>query len=292
MKARHQSLIVVVGETAAGKSALALRLAKEFNGEIISADSRTVYRGMDIGTAKPTKEEMAAVPHHLIDIVNPDENFTVADFKKQAIQAIEDIASRGKLPIMVGGTGLYVDSVLYDYNFRYPAASPARENLNKKSVDELQLMIMRRGLELPNNPKNPRHLIRVLETDGLQAHKKELRKHTLVLGLAPERDELKRQIEKRTNAMLEAGLVDEIKQLADRFGWDVEPLQAPAYKAFRGYIEGAETLAEAKEKLIKNDLALAKRQRTWFKRNKSIHWLSTPVKWQSVVDQVTTFLES
>src|SRR4051812_49125553 len=118
-------LVVVVGETAAGKSALALRIAQKFNGEIVSADSRTVYKGMDIATAKPTAAEMAAVPHHLIDVVDPDEPFTAADFKKRAVKAIDDITNRGKLPILVGGTGLYIDSVLYDYNFRYPAASPA-----------------------------------------------------------------------------------------------------------------------------------------------------------------------
>jgi tRNA A37 N6-isopentenylltransferase MiaA len=143
---------------------------------------------------------------------------------------------------------------------------------------------------MPNNAQNPRHLIRTIETDGLAPVKDDLRPNTLVIGLQPSREELRDRLIKRTNAMLEAGLVPEIKRLVKAYGWDNQALQAPAYKAFREYISGQESLEDAKQKNLKYDLTLAKRQRTWFKRNKSIHWLSTPVIWHNVVATVTTFL--
>lgn len=285
-------LIVIVGETASGKTDLALRLAGQFNGEIIAADSRTVYRGMDIGTAKPTAEEQARVRHHLLDVAEPDQKFTAADFKKLAQEAIKDITKRGKLPIMAGGSGLYIDSVLYDYKFRRPAESTARDYLSSRSVEELQLMLLERGLPMPNNPRNPRHLIRTIETDGLVSSKKELRPETLIIGLQPDRQELKHKIIGRVGQMLKSGLIDEIKVLVERYGWEAEALQVPGYRAFRSYLEGEETLDEARQKFIQNDLHLAKRQRTWFKRNKSIQWYSTPVKWTNVVERITTFLNT
>lgn len=282
-------LIVIVGETGSGKSELAIRLAKKFNGEVIAADSRTVYKGMDIGTAKVAPAERDGIRHHLLDVVEPDQDFSAAEFKKMAVQAIDQIANGGKLPILAGGSGLYIDSVLYDYKFRTPPSS-AREYLNKKTVTELQLMIQERGLPVPVNSRNPRHLIRTIETDGLVSVKDELRRNTLIIGLQPDRDELKTRLETRADAMIRAGLVAEVKRLSETYGWEIKPMQAPAYKAFRNYIEGHESLAEAKQKFVRYDLDLAKRQRTWFKRNKSIQWFSTPVNWSTVVAVVTTFL--
>jgi tRNA dimethylallyltransferase len=284
-------LIVIVGETGAGKSALAIKLAKQFNGEIIAADSRTVYRDMDIGTAKPTPKERAAVPHHLLDVVDPDEKFSAAEFKKMANKAIEEISQRGKLPIMAGGSGLYVDSVLFDYKFRTPAAN-TREYLNKKSITELQLTILERGLPMPKNAQNPRHLIRMIETDGLVSVKSELRPNTLVIGLRTDREGLRQRLKARADAMFKAGLINEIKLLVKLYGWDNEALRAPGYKSCREYIEGVESLEAAKKKLVQDHLNLAKRQRTWFKRNKSIQWFSTPVNWHDVVVTVTTFLNN
>lgn len=255
-RARTKPLVVVVGETASGKSALALELAEKFNGEIICADSRTVYKGLEIGTAKPSSEEREKVKHHLLDIVEPNQTFSAADFKQLANEAINDISSRGKIPILVGGTGLYIDAVLFDYGF----ASAGAER----------------------DPVNPRHL-----NSAELRQKRPLRANTLIIGLAPERSILKEKIKKRVEVMVGNGLVDEARGLGEQYGWDSTALQAPAYKAFREYIEGRIELEEAKALFVKNDLNLAKRQRTWFKRNNSIQWLDDPRK---AVEIVTTFL--
>lgn len=248
-------MIVVVGETASGKTALAIELAEKLNGEIICADSRTVYRGMDVGTAKPTAEERARVRHHLLDVVSPEEPFTVADFKKIANEAITDIASRGKLPIMVGGSGLYVDAVIYDYGF---------SSLNAKR-DEV----------------NPRHA-----DSDVAGSRKDLRKNTLVLGLKLERGVLEQRIKERVEAMVAGGLVEETKRLMENYP-NSKALDSTGYKAFRGYIEGSLSLDEAKALFVQNDLKLAKRQRTWFKRNNSIRWVDNR---EDAVDVATTFL--
>src|SRR5688572_25180412 len=159
-------LIVILGPTASGKSALALGLAKQFGGEIIAADSRTVYRGMDIGTAKPSVEEQRQVRHHLIDVVSPDGPFTVADFQRLAFDAIADIGARAKTPLLVGGSGLYIDAVIYNFSFREPSNGLGRSKLQMLSVDQLQELLEEQGIPLPENKKNPRHLIRALETAG------------------------------------------------------------------------------------------------------------------------------
>jgi tRNA dimethylallyltransferase len=283
-------LLVIVGETASGKSALAIEMAEKFNGEIICADSRTVYRGMDIGTAKPTAEERKRVLHHCLDLVDPDEPFTVADFKREAQKAIEDITSRGKLPILVGGTGLYVDAILYDFSFRQPGDTNTRAELAVLSVQELQNRILEQGIGLPNNPQNPRHLVRALETGGETPDRKPLRSNTLIIGLNPDREVLKARIASRTDQMIEKGLVDEVRQVSDKYGWAVPALQAPAYKAFHAYIDGSISLDEAKTLNLNNDLRLAKRQCTWFKRNKSIQWFDNRDKLAEIVDVTTTFL--
>jgi tRNA dimethylallyltransferase len=265
-------LVVIVGETASGKSAVALELAERFNGEVICADSRTVYHGMDIGTAKPSPEEQAWIPHHLLDVVDPDEPFTVADFKRLATRAIDDISRRGKLPILVGGTGLYIDAVLFDFDFRSIPSPELRAELTVLSVPELQARLQAADIPLPNNPHNPRHLIRALETSGESSSRKSLRKNTLIIGLLTDREDLRERIAARVEAMITNGFVAEVKRLAKQYGWEIPPLQAPGYKAFRGYLEGTTTLEEAKALFVQNDLSLAKRQRTWFKRNNSIHW--------------------
>jgi tRNA dimethylallyltransferase len=286
-------LVVIVGETASGKSAVALRLAQEFNGEIICADSWTVRRGMDIGTAKPTPEEQALVPHHLLDIVGPDEDFTAAVFKRLAQAAINDIASRGKLPIMVGGTGLYIDSVLYDFGFLMAGDREARAELNELSVPELLQKIDKQGLSTDEiDTRNKRRLIRLIETNGATPTRQELRANTLLLGLRPEREVLNERIIARVDAMLSAGLEREVRELSDRYGWDAEGLKGVGYAQWRDYFKSTQSLGETRQKIIKASLDLAKRQRTWFKRDKSIRWLATPVKWLDVVDSVTTFLQT
>jgi tRNA dimethylallyltransferase len=233
----NSPLIVIVGETASGKTVLAIDLAKQISGEIIAADSRTVYKEMDIGTAKPTPQEKGGIPHFLLDVVKPDHPFSASDFKYLATQAIEEISSRGHVPIMVGGSGLYIDSVIYDFTFRPKADPGVREQLQKLSVQELQERILGLGLDLPSNMQNPVHLIRTIETNGQQPMRKPLRDNTLII----DRQELKTKLKKRVEAMLKQGLIQEIKSLVKNYGWDAPGLQSTSYKAFRQYFEGQGT---------------------------------------------------
>jgi tRNA dimethylallyltransferase len=236
-------LLVIVGPTASGKSDLAMKLAKKLEGEIICADSRTVYKGLNIGTAKPSATDRVEVPHHILDIIEPDEDFNVADFKRLAEQAMEDIQARGKFPILVGGSGLYVDAVLFDYEFSETNS--------------------------PKDDANPRHLDK-----NVPRRRSELRKDTLVIGLAVDKEELKARIEKRIEEMLAQGLIEEVRQIQAHYPGS-KALLAPGYKAFSEHLAGRLSLEEAKALFIKNDYNLAKRQISWFKRNKKIHWLNT-----------------
>lgn len=285
----NSPLVVLVGETASGKTALAIKLAQQYNGEIICADSRTVYTGMDIGTAKPTAAEQAAVPHHLINVVSPDQPFTVADFKCLALKAIEDISSRSKVPFLVGGTGLYVDAVIYDFDFSDLPDPVERARLQKMTIQELQQEIVQKGYDLPKNSQNPRHLMRVIETEGAvtQSENRELRPNTLLIGLSIDREELRAKLAKRVEKMIADGLIRETEELLHHYGPDAQALQSTGYKAIRRYLSGELSLAEAKADFVRNDWQLAKRQRTWFKRNKSIHWLR---KQKEIEDLITTFL--
>jgi tRNA dimethylallyltransferase len=242
MVAKVTPLVVIIGETASGKTALAIELAQKFNGEIICADSRTVYRGMDIGTAKPTKEEQAMTPHHLLDIRDPDETYNVVEFQKDAKKQIREISKRGKLPIMVGGSGLYVDSVIYDYTF-----SPTAER----------------------DTSNPRHT-----ATGQAPDDKQLRDNTLIIGLKLDKDNLEVRIQERMRSMLSSGLIDEVKSLISKYGYDNEVLRGSGYYAFADYINGTQSLDESSQKFMRTSTLLAKKQRTWFKRNKSIQWIN------------------
>lgn len=280
-------LVVVVGPTASGKSALAMRIAQTHNGEIIAADSRTVYRGMDIGTAKPTSQDQELVPHHLIDVRDPDEPFSAAEFKELANQAINDVASRGRLPIMVGGTGLYIDAVIFDYHFGPAADQAQRAVLNAMSVKELQDLCRQKNIDLPINNENKRHLVRALELGGLISHKKQLRANTFVVGISTERDILRRGVSERAKEMVTEGVLEEVKRIGQKYAWRGEALKGNIYRIFRGVIEGSKTIDEATEEFIRSDMALAKRQMTWFKRNQFIHWSTNPEELQQQVD---TFL--
>jgi tRNA dimethylallyltransferase len=291
MNKTQPPLLVIVGETASGKTALSLELAQRFNGEIICADAWTVRKGADIGTAKPIAAERALAPHHLIDIVEPDGDFTAAVFKRLANQAIDDIVSRGKLPIMVGGTGLYVDGVLYDYNFLPAGDRSDREELNRLSIAKLLERIEYSKLELGDiDTRNKRRLIRLIETKGKRPTKRPLRGNTFIIGLKTDREVIEQRIVSRLDDMLAGGLEGEVRELAGRYGWQAEALKGIGYAQWRGYFEGTQSLPETRQKIIKATFDFAKRQRTWFKRNKSIHWFHTPVNLEQVVDSVTTFL--
>jgi tRNA dimethylallyltransferase len=284
---------VIVGETASGKSALAMELAREFNGEIICADSWTVRREVSIGTAKPPLQDQEEIPHHLVDVVGPDEDFTAAVFKRLATAAIDDITSRGKLPIMVGGTGLYIDGVLFDYGFLDAGDRSAREGLSALSNDDLLGKISEQGIELGDvDVRNKRRLIRLLETNGAVPSRGEMRSNTLVLGLQIDRTQLDDRITQRVDIMIAAGLEAEVHGLVKRYGWDCEALKGVGYSQWKPYFLGAASLPETRDKIIKATKDLAKRQRTWFKRNNSIHWLQTPVNQSTTAAIVTTFLST
>ena len=285
-------LLVIVGETGSGKSALAMELAKTFNGEIISADSWAVYKHFDIGTAKPTAEEQAEVPHHLIDVADPRVGFSAAEFQRLAFAAIDDISARGKLPILVGGTGLYVDCVIYNYSFLPPGDPKQRELLNEMSLQELiekadALELDTTGIDM----RNKRRIIRLIENNGVRPSREELRPHTVLLGVQRPLEELRERLVQRMDVMVAAGFAGEVYRLGEAFGWGCEPMQAPNYRTFAKYINRHLSLSKAKEQCIQNDLQLAKKQRTWFKRNKGIHWLSTEDKTARAVELVTTFLD-
>ena len=249
-------LVAIVGETASGKSALAMVIAERCNGEIIAADSRTVYKGMDIGTAKPSREDRERIPHYGLDMVTPAERFTAFDFKNEAIETMASIVERGKVPILVGGTGLYIDSVIFDYRFNQFGAE--------------------------RDETNPRHLKNPDQTD-----RSAMRSNTLVIGMRLEPEILRKRIRERVDQMVDAGLIGEVERLTQKYGAEAPALQAPGYKAFQKYLLGEVNLEQAKAEFIKNDLALAKRQRTWFKRNQSIHWIQKQIE---AVDLITTFL--
>ncbi|HYH75562.1 MAG TPA: tRNA (adenosine(37)-N6)-dimethylallyltransferase MiaA [Candidatus Saccharimonadales bacterium] len=280
-------VIAIVGETASGKTALALHLAREFPGEIIAADSRTVYKDMNIGTAKPSPAEQAAIPHYGLDVVSPNEQFSAADFKRLATDAINQIGERHKIAYIVGGTGLYIDSLLYNFQFRKKGAPALRAYLESLDVWQLQQLLHKDNIPLPQNALNPRHLIRAIETKGEPATRSALRPNTLIIGVNIERDVLRKKLVARVEQMVKQGFIDEVKALAQQYGWEAPALQAPGYRAFKNYIEGGGTLEDAMAQFVQNDSNLAKRQRTWFKRNKDINWISNT---EEAVDLVTTFL--
>lgn len=281
-------LVVIVGPTASGKSALAIKLAKLFNGEIICADSWTVYKDFDIGTAKPGMADLAVVPHHLLDVTDAKKGFSAALFKDLANEAINDVSSRKKLPFLVGGTGLYIDSVIYDYSFLPPGPDDVRERLNGLGISELLTEAKIKKLDTSSiDVRNKRRIIRLIENNGRMPDKHPLRQNTLVIGLTVDPELLKSRITERVNKMIEIGLEQEVKGLVGRFGYDAEPMKGIGYQEWRGYFEDHQTLDETKQRIIKSTIDLVKRQRTWFKRNKSIHWVEDS---SEAVELITTYL--
>ena len=288
MVAKVGPLIAVFGETASGKSQLALQLARKFDGEIIAADSWTVYKHFDIGTAKPSATDQARLKHHLIDVADPKTGFNAALFKKLANKAIDDILARGKLPILVGGTNLYIDCVIYDYSFLPPIPHSEREARNQKGLPELMEEAHRAGIDLQGiDIRNKRRVIRALESEGKRPTKMQLRPNTLLLGIQTDRETLRRRVAERVDKMISLGLEQEAKVLSEKYGWSAEPMKGIGYREWREYFEGSKTLAETRELIISTSMNLAKRQRTWFKRNNSIRWVNDPI---SAVDIATTFL--
>lgn len=267
------TLVVVVGPTASGKTALAIELAKRYNGEIICADSRTVYKNMDIGTAKPTKEEQAEVQHWGLDLVEPGERFTAADFKHYADAKIQDIRARGKVPFMVGGTGLYVDAVIFDYQFGNDVDQSRRQELETRTVDELIDYCIENNISLPENERNKRRLVRAIEQGGVNTQRRSEPINTsIIVGIATDRDVLRTRIEDRVEQILTNGVVEEAIKLGKKYGWNNEAMTGNIYPLIKLYLESKLTIEEVKEKFTTLDWRLAKRQLTWLRRNPYIYW--------------------
>jgi len=266
-------LIVLVGPTASGKTALAVTLAQRFGGEIICADSRTVYRGMDVGTAKPTLDEQSTVPHWGLDLVDPGDRFTAADFKEYATQKIQEIKGRDHIPFLVGGTGLYVDGLIFDYQFGDNVQDEQRKVYADMSVQQLQKYCEKNNIALPENFKNARHLVRAIELNGSN-HKRRLMPidAAIIVGISTDRDVLRSRICNRTEHIFDNGVVEEAKKLGEMYGWKSEAMTGNIYPLVRQYLDNEKTLSEIKEKFNTLDWRLAKRQMTWLKRNKYIRW--------------------
>lgn len=271
--ASRQPMIVIVGPTASGKTALAIEAAQRYNGEVVCADSRTVYKEMDIGTAKPTTQEQAGIPHWGIDLVEPDERFTAARFQVYAKDAIADIRQRGKLPILVGGTGLYVDSVIFDYKFPQPLNSVMRKKLENLTTEQLYSYCIDNNVELPVNDKNKRHLIQAaLRTNRQPIRKRTPGSDTIIVGIATNKTILEQRIADRTEQMFANGVVEEATILGKKYGWQAEAMTSSVYRLIKLHLENQLSVEEVKDKFTTRDWQLAKRQMTWFRRNPFIEW--------------------
>lgn len=266
-------LVVIAGPTASGKTSLAIRLAKQYNGEIICADSRTIYRDMDIGTAKPTMAEREAVPHWGLDLVSPGETFSAAQFKEYALQKISEIRSRGRLPFLVGGTGLYIDAVIFDFQFGAPPDPTLRHELEKRTVAELQYYCSIHNIKLPENDKNKRHLIRAIEQKNKNnRYEFMIRDNNIVVGIATNKEILRTRIVLRSEQLFLNNVVSEAMLLARKYGWDNEAMTGNVYPLVREFLNKNITENELKRQFVIADWRLAKRQMTWLRRNPFIMW--------------------
>lgn len=283
-----KKVIAIIGPTAVGKTKMSIELAKELDGEIISGDSMQIYRGMDIGTAKVTEEEMQGVPHYLIDIKDPLEEFSVAEFQGLAADLIDEISGRGKVPIIAGGTGLYIQSILYNYNFSVAEANPEYRLFLEKRIqiegidgvyNELRIIDPESCDRI--HPNNVRRVIRALEvyhetgltmTEYLQEQESESRYDHQMIGLTMERSLLYERINKRVDVMVNKGLIQEVKALYDSGIKDCQSIQAIGYKELYDYFNEKVTKEEAIELLKRNSRRYAKRQLTWFRNKMDVEW--------------------
>ena len=287
---QKEKVIVICGPTASGKTKLSIELAKTINGEIVSCDSMQIYKEMNIGTAKPNKEEMQGIKHYLIDFVSPDERYSVADYKKDAKNAIKEILEKGKIPIIVGGTGLYVDSLIYE--IEYPNIEfdeKYRQKLEKEveqngleSLYEKAKMIDEKAIEkISKNDK--KRILRILEIynatgknkteQEIESRRKDIEYDYKVYALKWDRDKLYERINKRVDIMLEQGLIEEVKNIYGRYNKFPTAMQGLGYKEIVEYLEGKISKEEAVEKIKMETRRYAKRQMTWFRKNKQTIWL-------------------
>ena len=302
-------VIVICGPTASGKTALSIELAKKVNGEIISSDSMQIYKDMSIGTAKPTVEEMQEIKHYLIDFVEPNRRYNVAEYKEDAEKAIEEILEKGKTPIIVGGTGLYVDSLIY--GIEYPEIK-----LDEKYRKQLEETVEKEGLQKlyekakkidklameKISPNDKKRIIRVLEIykatgktkteQEIESRKKEIKYDYKVFAINMDREKLYERINKRVDIMIEQGLIQEVKELLKKYNEFPTAMQGLGYKEVVEYLEGNLTKEEMIEKIKMETRRYAKRQITWFKKNKQTIWIDGLEDRQKNIQNILESLKS
>ncbi|PWZ50466.1 tRNA (adenosine(37)-N6)-dimethylallyltransferase MiaA, partial [Staphylococcus pseudintermedius] len=285
-------IVAIVGPTASGKTELGVALAKAIDGEVISGDSMQVYQGMDIGTAKVTPDEMDGIPHHLIDILKPDETYSAYDFQQQAQQLITDITTRGKVPIIVGGTGLYIQSVIYDYQFDDETISPETEQRVAEQMAKLKSYtneaihdylgtfdpISHQEIHPNNRKRVERAISYYLSTKKVLSNRKKSTQltenyDTLLVGIKMSRDTLYSRINSRVDMMLSHGLLDEVQELIELGYESCQSMQAIGYKEIIPVIKNEMPLDEAITLLKQHSRNYAKRQMTWFTNKLNVHWL-------------------
>ena len=296
-----------MGPTAVGKTKLGVRLAKLYNGEVISGDSMQIYKGMDIGTAKIKPEEMEGIPHHMIDIKEPDDSFNVAQFQALVTEKIEDIAKRGKLPIIVGGTGLYIEAVLQGYSFsEAPSDERYRRKLEEKAESEGVEAVhgMLKDIDPENaeriHPNNVRRVIRALEIyhcTGKKMSSNEVQQteylyDATMIGLTMERDALYERINYRVDLMVKEGLIEEVEGLYRSGLRDCQSIQAIGYKEIYDYFDGKVNLEQAIENLKQNSRRYAKRQLTWFRNKMKLRWFAMDdADFEKKVQEICFYIE-
>lgn len=288
-------IITILGITASGKTSLAIKLAQKFNGEIVSADSRQIYKEFNIGTAKPEGHWMmlsgkkvfasGGIPHHLIDFVDPKEDFTLADYKNIAVEKIKEILKRGKTPFLVGGTALYIKSVIENWDI--PKAGPnqtLRKKLENKNTEELYKELKEKdpAAAMITGDKNKRRIVRALEVIHETGKKfSEQRKaenpifKPLKIGLKISKESFLKNVSLRLKEMFGNGLVEEVRRLQKKYSWMLSPMHSIDYQEFKDYFEGKTTLDETKKLITKHHADYARRQMTWFKKDPTINWVSS-----------------
>lgn len=294
-------VIVICGPTASGKTALSIELAKKINGEIVSCDSMQIYKDMDIGTAKPTIEEMQGIKHYMLDFVSPDERYSVADYKKQAKQAIREIIEKGKVPIVVGGTGLYVDSLIYEIEYQ-------NIEFDEKYRKQLEERSEKEGLEVLYNeakkidpeaitkisPNDKKRILRILEIYNATGKNKteqeeESRKNEVefdykVYAISWDREKLYDRINQRVDIMIDQGLIEEVQKIYSKYNKFPTAMQGLGYKEVLEYLEGKCNKQEMIDKIKQETRRYAKRQLTWFRKNKQTIWLDGQEKIQNNIE--------
>ncbi|MFA6446138.1 MAG: tRNA (adenosine(37)-N6)-dimethylallyltransferase MiaA [Candidatus Paceibacterota bacterium] len=293
-------ILVIIGPTAVGKSDLAVELAKKFNGEIISADSRQVYRGMDIGSGKITKNEMKGIPHHLLNVANPKQTYTVAKYQNDAMRAVKDIISRGKLPIVCGGTGFYIQALVDGIILPdVPPNAKLRKTLEKKSVVELYKILQKLDpIRAKNIDKaNPRRLVRAIEIAKALGTIPPISKdnslfNPLFIGLTLPKEKLQKNIEKRYDKRIKKGMAQEVKRLhSSGLSWKRLESFGLEYRVIAQFLQDKISKDEMRQRIITESMQYAKRQMQWWKKDQRIKWI-TPSKSNLAKKLVTAFLKS